>query len=55
MLPELRDARLWAHPYTARRARNAYRLWSSYREAKYPSCSQCSVQVSLVRRQARQW
>jgi radical SAM protein with 4Fe4S-binding SPASM domain len=35
MLAELRDARLWARPITARRAGNAYRLWSSFREAKH--------------------
>lgn len=34
MLPELRDARLWAHALTLRRARNAHGIWSSFREAK---------------------
>jgi radical SAM protein with 4Fe4S-binding SPASM domain len=30
----LRDARLWAGPITARRARNAYRLWRSFRHSR---------------------
>lgn len=34
MLPQLRDARLWARPITVRRMRNAYRIWSSFRQAK---------------------
>lgn len=34
MLPALRDARLWARPLTARRAQNAWRLWSSFQQAK---------------------
>lgn len=34
MFAELRDARQWAGAMTAQRARNGYRLWSSFREAK---------------------
>lgn len=34
MLPELRDARLWARALTLRRASNAHGIWSSFREAK---------------------
>ncbi|MBS1569653.1 MAG: SPASM domain-containing protein [Bacteroidetes bacterium] len=35
MLPALRDARQWAGAMTPQRARNGYRLWSSFREAKH--------------------
>lgn len=35
MFPELHDARLWSRPTTARRLRNAYRIWSSFRKAKH--------------------
>ncbi|MCL4283133.1 MAG: SPASM domain-containing protein [Flavobacteriales bacterium] len=35
MLAALRDARIWAGPLTARRARNAYRIWRSFRQAKH--------------------
>jgi hypothetical protein len=34
MLPQLRDARLWSRALTTQRARNAYNIWSSFREAK---------------------
>ncbi len=34
MLPQLRDARLWARPITVRRMRNAYRIWHSFRKAR---------------------
>ncbi|HEY0976103.1 MAG TPA: radical SAM/SPASM domain-containing protein [Flavobacteriales bacterium] len=34
MLPQLRDARLWSRPLTARRARNAWQLWSSFQRAR---------------------
>lgn len=34
MLPQLRDARLWAGPMTTRRVRNAYQLWHSFRQAR---------------------
>lgn len=34
MLAPLRDARLWARPLTGRRAQNAWRLWSSFQQAK---------------------
>lgn len=34
MFPELRDVRLWSRALTARRARNAHGIWSSFREAK---------------------
>ena len=35
MLPQLRDARLWAGAMTGRRAMNAYRIWSSFRASKH--------------------
>ncbi len=34
MLPLLRDARLWSRALTAQRARNAWRVWSSFQQAK---------------------
>ena len=34
MLPELRDARLWGRALTTQRATNAWRVWSSFQQAK---------------------
>lgn len=50
MLPQLRDARLWSRAMTMRRTRNAYDIWSSFRDAKrtkVPQIKGMPVSISI--------